>query len=208
MTNEIEQNRSQREFSWLERLNRTIRYRLHIPMKRSRHSVRHIARGVMVGVVWAMTPIIGLQMLSVFATWLISRKLFNWDFSLVNGLAWTWTTNVFTAIPIFYIFYLTGRIMLGQADDITGYDNFKAAFELAEEAGTGFWDSARQWFAGLAVGIGWPMTVGCIPWAILSGWLSYRMSYRFVERYRAMRAKRMKRAAKQASASPPPPERA
>jgi len=208
MTERIDQNRPRRQFGWLERLNRIVRYRLHIPMKRSRHSAQHIARGVMVGMVWAMTPIIGLQMLSVAATWMVSRKFFNWDFSLVNGLAWTWTTNVFTAIPVFYIFYLTGQIMLGRLDDISGYENFRMAFELANQGGSGFWASASRWFAGLAVGLGLPLTVGCIPWAILSGWLSYRMSYRFVERYRALREQRMKRAANQARANPSPSERA
>jgi len=195
MNKGIEQPAPRREFSWLERLNRVIRYRLHIPMKRSRHSPEFIARGVMVGMVWAMTPIIGLQMMAVFGTWLFTRKVFSWDFSLVNGLAWTWTTNVFTAIPVFYIFYITGQAMLGRLDDISGYENFRTAFEFADGTGTGFWDVVSGWFAGLAVGLGLPMTVGCIPWAILSGWLAYRMSLRFVVRYRVLRAQRMKRRA-------------
>ena len=195
MNKGIESSAQRREFGWLERLGRMIRYRLHIPMKRSRHSPEFIARGVMVGMVWAMTPIIGLQMTAVFATWLVTRKVFSWDFSLVNGLAWTWTTNVFTAIPVFYIFYITGQVMLGRFDDISGYESFRTAFEISNGASTGFWDVISGWVAGLAVGLGLPMTVGCIPWAILLGWIAYRMSLRFVVRYRALREQRMKQRA-------------
>ena len=180
MTKEVERTAPRRQYGWWERLNRIIRYRLHIPMQRSRHSPEFIARGVMVGMVWAMTPTIGLQMAAVFVTWLFTRKVFSWDFSLVNGLAWTWVTNVFTAIPVFYLFYITGQAMLGRFDDITGYEAFRTAFEVSKDAGSGFWEVVSSWFAGVAIGLGLPMTVGCIPWAILTGWLAYRMSLRFV----------------------------
>ena len=62
---------------------------------------------------WAMTPFFGIQMALVMGTWLVTKKIFNWDFSIVNGLAWTWVTNVFTLLPVFYMFFLTGNLMLG-----------------------------------------------------------------------------------------------
>jgi uncharacterized protein (DUF2062 family) len=192
MNKGIKKPAPRREFGWVERLNRMIRYGLFVPIKRSRHSPHFIAGGVLVGMVWAMTPLIGLQMTAVFVTWLFTRKVFNWDFSLVNGLAWTWTTNVFTALPAFYIFYITGQVMMGRFDDISGYGNFRTAFEFANGTGTGLWDMVSGWFAGVAVGLGLPMAIGCLPWAILSGWLAYRMSLRFVVRYRALREERMK----------------
>ncbi|MGY8991135.1 MAG: DUF2062 domain-containing protein, partial [Rhodospirillales bacterium] len=108
--------------SWINGLNRLIRYRLLIPLKRSAHSPEYTARGVMVGMVWAMTPTVGIQMGLVFGTWLFTRKFFKWDFSLINGMAWTWTTNVFTLIPIYYTFYITGQLMMGRFDDLSGYD--------------------------------------------------------------------------------------
>ena len=180
--------------SWTEGLRRMMRYRLQIPMKRSKHPPHFIARGVMVGMAWAMTPFLGLQMTAVFLTWLVTRRLFNWDFSLANGLAWTWTTNVFTAIPVFYIFYVTGQLLLGHFNDISGYESFKALFLGVHEPATGVWDLISKWFAGFVVGVGVPMTVGSIPWAIIAGWFSYKLSLQFVTEFRARRARAMKKA--------------
>lgn len=177
--------------SWFERLKRVARYRLHIPMKRCRHAPEHVARGVMVGVICAMTPFFGAQMLLVLAVWIIARNLFTWDFSLVNGLAWTWSTNVFTVIPAYYLFWLTGQVFLGRFDDLTGYDSFKSIFDAWNASGTSYQDAVsygvNEFFWKWAV----PLSIGCVPWAVLSGWLSYRLSLQFVTRYRHQRALRM-----------------
>ena len=88
-----------RRYTWAEGLRRLARYRLVVPLRRSIHSPEHTARGVMVGMVWAMTPTVGLQMPLVFVTWLVARRLFRWDFSVVIGMVWTWTTNLVTLVP-------------------------------------------------------------------------------------------------------------
>ena len=168
-----------------------MRYRLQIPMQRSKHPPHFIARGVMVGMIWAMTPFIGLQMTLVFLTWLVTRRLFDWDFSLPNGLAWTWTTNIFTVIPVYYIFYVTGQILLGHFNDISGYETFRVLFLGVHEPATTVLDLAARWFAGFVVGVGLPMTIGSIPWAIAAGWLSYRWSLRFVTKFRARRTRKI-----------------
>jgi hypothetical protein len=100
---------------------RLIRIRLIVPLLRSPHPPEYKARGVAVGLAWAMTPLVGIQMWLVFMTWVASRKFFKWDFSLPLAIAWTWLTNVFTMIPIYYIFYVTGQIIRWQVDSISGY---------------------------------------------------------------------------------------
>lgn len=182
---------SPRKFGWVERLRRLARYRLHIPLKRSKQPPEHLARGVMVGVIWALTPIFGLQMVSVFVTWIVARKLFSWDFSLVNGLAWTWATNAFTIVPAFYVFWLTGQMMLGRFNDIAGYESFKAIVAGWDADGTGFVDVTLNRFAALFDTVGLPLTIGCLPWAVFLGWLSYRLTHQFVIRYRHRRNERM-----------------
>jgi uncharacterized protein (DUF2062 family) len=141
----------------------------------------------MVGMIWAMTPTVGIQMPLVFITWLISKKFFNWDFSVINGMAWTWTTNVFTLIPIYYTFYSTGQMMLGRHGDLTGYDSFNKLWEMAFDPNIGFWDTTVMWFDTLIRGWGVPMLVGSLPWAAFSGWLAYVLSLRFVISYRQRR---------------------
>lgn len=182
---------SPRNFTWMERLKRVARYRLHIPMKRSKHPPEHVARGVMVGVGWAMTPTFGIQMLFVLATWIVARRYFNWNFSLVNGLAWTWSTNVFTIVPAYYLFWLTGQLFLGRLDDFTGYESFKALFEVWNQSDASFQDALAHGAREFLFQWGIPLTIGCIPWAILSGWLSYRLSLQFVKQYRRQRARRI-----------------
>jgi uncharacterized protein (DUF2062 family) len=160
---------------------------LVIPLKRGQKSPEHTARGVMIGVGWAMTPTVGIQMPLVFAHWFLSRRLFGWDFSLINGLAWTWLSNVFTLLPIYYLFFLTGQVMLGRMDDLTGYEGFLKLMGGASDVSLGDWESMRGWFEVIIEGWGVSMLVGCVPWTIFSGWVAYIWSLAFVRNYRAKR---------------------
>ena len=101
-----------------------IRLKLVIPMIRSKAPPEITARGAMIGMAWAMTPLVGIQMYLVLMTWLCTRKFFKWDFSLPVGLAWTWVTNVFTMPPFYYVFYLTGKVMTGEFAERTTYSKF------------------------------------------------------------------------------------
>ena len=98
-----------RNFSRWERLKRASRFKLVIPLKRSVHAPEHIARGVAVGLAWALTPTVGIQMAFCFVTLVIARRIFKWEFHLLVSLAWTWFTNVITLLPSYYLFFLTGQ---------------------------------------------------------------------------------------------------
>ena len=185
----------QRKSGWIEWVKRVVRYRLHIPMKRCQHPPEHIARGVMVGFVWAMLPFFGIQMGLVFVTWLITRGLFKWNFSLVNGLAWTWVTNVFTIIPAYYLFYVTGQFMLGHHDDISGYGAFTDVLHTFMDWEGGAWNTIVSSIDGALTTLFIPILVGSIPWAIASGWLAYKLSLQFVINHRKRRARRRNRLA-------------
>lgn len=181
-----------RKSGWLNGLWRMIRYRLHIPMKRSQQPANHIARGVMVGTVWACTPLFGLHMLGSFLTWLASNRLFRWNFSLVNALAWTWITNVFTVVPCYYLFYLTGQLMLGRLsrghEAGQGFSAITAQIDAADNLA--FSDIVVNWFNSLLSNVGAPLAVGWIPWSILFGWIAYRLSLSFVTSHRRHSARR------------------
>lgn len=144
----------------------------------------------MVGVAWAMTPTVGIQMPIVLATWIVARRLFRWDFSLVNGLAWTWLTNVFTLVPCYYVFFVTGQIMLGRFDDLAGYDSFVRLWDSTEKPTLDSWDSIVLWFRTIFEGWGVSMLVGSLPWAVVCGWAGYVWSLAFVRKYRARRRAR------------------
>jgi uncharacterized protein (DUF2062 family) len=187
---------------WI-RFKRLLRYRLIIPIMRSRHSPEHTARGIMVGLAWAFTPTVGIQMILVLGTWVVTRRLFKWDFSLVQGAAWTWTTNVFTALPCYYVFFVTGQLMLGRWHDLSGYESFLTLFNASFTAGQSTWEQAKTVVAIVFLDWGLAMWVGSLPWAVLMGWLGYVLGLRFVRRYRQVRAERMtRRIANQGKSAP------
>lgn len=188
-----------RKYGFIERVRRIVRYRLHIPMLRNTQPPEHVARGVMVGMIWAMTPFFGIHMGFVFATWLASRWLFGWNFCLMNGLAWTWVTNVFTVIPAFYLFYLTGQTLLGNFSDPVGYDNFKSVVIAAEHDAVEHPSHLGDQLRNLWDAFGVPLFAGSVVWAAIAGFISYWVSLGFVTRYRQHRARRMARVRKKSA---------
>ena len=83
-------------------LSRIVHGKLIAPLRRSRHTPEYTARGVLVGLLVALTPTVGVQMPIVFGIWLALRKMYpGWDFNVVVALAWTWVTNAVTA-PFVY----------------------------------------------------------------------------------------------------------
>lgn len=176
-----------------QKWRRLARYRLIVPMMRARHSPEHAARGTLVGLFWAFTPSVGIQMPLVLATWIVARRLFRWDFNLVLAIAWTWATNAFTAIPCYYVFYVTGQIMFGQWNRLADFAHFRLMWADIFTAGQSFLEQMQALARVLILDWGVTMLVGSLPWAILTGALGYRYSLKFVRAYRHARTERMKK---------------
>jgi uncharacterized protein (DUF2062 family) len=179
-----------RRAGWWRQSTRLARYRLVIPLVRSSHAPEHTARGVMIGLMWAMTPLVGIQMMMVAVTWVVTTRLFSWNFSLVLGLAWTWVTNAFTILPFYYGYYVTGQILLGHWDDISGFETFVALWEGTFGADMGFWQALYAYVVDIIAGWGLPLIVGSIPWVIVTGFFGYRLSLRVSRRHHARRIER------------------
>lgn len=188
-----------RQHTWLKKLNRLVHFKLVIPLMRSPHPPEYTARGVMIGLFWAMTPLIGVQMYLVLLSWLIARRKSNWDFSLLIGLAWTWVTNVFTMIPTYYLFYVTGQILLGRGHAIKAYDHFAHAWEAALEA-EGYLRPIVAYIRTIASEQGVPMAIGSIPYAFGLSWIGYRWSLKFIIGLRKARHERKARKQRDAAA--------
>ncbi len=140
----------------------------------------------------AMTPTIGIQMFMIAGTWLFLTKVVKWEFSLLAGLGWTWTSNVFTMIPLYYLFYITGQIMLGNFGDISGFGEFSQLVkDISNNGDLTFWEKTSMWMVNLFKGWGVPMFLGSVPWAILSSWLGDKVAYNYVVKHREKRARRM-----------------
>ncbi len=188
-----------------QRMKRLSRLKLLIPLRRSPHSAEYSARGVAVGMFWALTPLVGIQMYLCLMTWFAAKIFKNQEFSLVISFAWTWVTNIFTMLPIYYVFYATGQIMMGQWDNISGYETFLHSWHAAFTADNGFLHAVLQLLGMLARELGISMSIGCLPYAILGAWLSYRLSLKYIRRRR--RKKFQNRIQKAHAAATHPAER-
>lgn len=192
-----------RQFSFIQRLSRLVHFKLIVPLKRSPHPPEYTARAVMVGLFWAFTPLIGIQMYLVLMTWLVARRFQRLDFSLLIGAAWTWVTNIFTMWPTYYLFYLTGKLLTGELQGARGYGHFVDKWRVLLAEHEGVIETLYASIAFIAHDQGVPMLIGCVPWAIGTAWAGYWCTLRYVHRRRRARSARrhavwLKRAAAKA----------
>ena len=176
--------------SYWEQFKRLLRMKLVIPLIRSPHPPAFKARGVAVGLAWAMTPLVGIQMWAVFVTWLGARKIFKWDFSLALGLAWTWVTNVFTMIPCYYIFYVTGQLMRWDIQNIGGYAKLSHILHDTFLSDLGFLDKWVLFLKLMVQDYGISMMIGCLPWLIGVSVSGYYLTLKFEQKRLARKMRR------------------
>lgn len=172
----------QRSFNLWQKLGRAARYKLVVPIQRSAHPPEYTALGVAVGLGWAMTPLVGIQMPLTFLTWVIMRSCGkSWDFNLIVALAWNWVSNVFTMAPLYYVFYLTGQVMLLRWHDLTGYATFVDLWNEVLAGEQGFWEQVLSVLGFLVQQQGLALAVGCLPFAVLGFWQGYVQSLKFMK---------------------------
>ena len=176
--------------SWFENIQRLFKKRLVVPILRSPHPPEHTALGVAIGTMWSMTPLVGIQMWLVSLTWLFYKKVLKRSFSLPLGLAFTWITNVFTMIPIYYIFYVTGQMMMGHWNSISGYSHLQTILHETFMSDLGFVEEWLLFFKLLLEDWGLAMVIGCIPWMIIGYWLGNKLTLQLLKDYNLLREKR------------------
>ena len=167
-----------------------VRMKLIIPMIRSKHPPEITARGALIGMGWAMTPLVGIQMYLVFLTWLFSRKFFKWDFNLPVGLAWTWVTNVFTIPPFYYMFYVTGKLMTAEFEERTTYAKFYGLIKTVLDE-DGLIEALKAMGTILIKDWGVSMMIGSVPWIIIGGWGAYKWTLWYINRRRQTLTRRL-----------------
>ena len=173
------------------RFRRVILYRLIMPVLRAKHPPEYTARSVFIGLLVAMTPTVGIQMPIVLLVWFAIRYTKRqWDFNVIIAMAWTWVTNVFTLGPIYYLFLVSGRMMLGEPGDLSGYSEFIGMLKQTLSADTGFFESLWTYTVDLFRIWGAPMFLGSVPWAIASAFIGYRWSLKLVQRVRVRRMRK------------------
>ncbi|MEQ9363243.1 MAG: DUF2062 domain-containing protein, partial [Leptospirales bacterium] len=144
-----------------------------------------------VGLFWALTPLVGVQMLLVTANWAVFR-VFRLHFHLVIGVAWVWLSNPFTMVPLYYSFYITGYYffsLLGYAIDPVSAATF--ATVLDEASALGMTGGLIHWMEFMIYQLGWPMLVGGFVLGIPVSIAGYPLTVYFVRRFRLRSARRL-----------------
>ncbi|MBW7858306.1 MAG: DUF2062 domain-containing protein, partial [Leptonema sp. (in: Bacteria)] len=165
--------------------------KLIMPFRESHAPVTDIGIGTVVGLIWALTPLVGIQMYLVFMTWVIA-KLFRINFTLPIAIALVWITNPLTMAFLYYGFFETGRYALE-------FGNFmvippitmERIDELITAAGEkSLWDGLVYWFYAFLRDFGIPSLVGGFIWGVISSFFGYPLTIRMVNKHRTRLAEK------------------
>ena len=174
--------------SSMNRLKRGYIRRLILPLFRGEHPPEYTARGVFIGLFIALTPTVGVQMPACLLLWGLAKALKpQWDFNVVVAMAWTWVTNIFTLAPFYYLFLITGRVMLGDWDSLSGYQDFVQRLDASLAVEADWLATLWVYLVNLFREFGVPMFIGSLPWAILFSILGYRWSLNLTRKVGAKR---------------------
>lgn len=134
------------------------------PMKRQYKDPRYLARATAIGMGLAFAPFPG-QVPVVAAIWVLARKL-KWRFSLIVSLAWTFISNVFTNLPLFYLYYLTGSFLRGNYV-VLSYENIHSMFDAGLFSG----------IKDMATELGMSIVLGSLLFMVVFGTAGYFFGY-------------------------------
>lgn len=157
----------------MSRLLRMLRYRMIIPLVRSMDNPQLVARGVAIGLLLGFTPTVGLQMWLIFVFWLFSRKFLGWDFNPILAIAWSYLSNPLTMVPLYYVFYVTGSVMMGSLGSYS-FSDFTAVMDrLGGAESEHFWTVALDFATQLWNNFGLQIFIGCLPYSVGGAILGY-----------------------------------
>lgn len=152
--------------------------------RESHAPVSSLSLGTAVGLFWALTPLVGIQMMLTTATWVVFKS-FKIKFNLPISLAWVWLTNPFTMPFFYYAFYMAGHLLFQIFDPETmriSFDLFKSTLAQANEMN--LMDGVMHWVRFIAHDLGWPMIVGATLIGLPSAIISYPLTFRFINNHR------------------------
>ncbi|WP_020590344.1 DUF2062 domain-containing protein [Kiloniella laminariae] len=170
---------------------RLLYFRLVIPVLRSVDQPEIVARGVMMGLALGMTPTVGVQLYMVFVVWWVCRYVLHWQFSLIIAMAWSWLSNPLTMLPLYYLYYVTGRLLLLDFDPEQDFESFSRTIGQHLTFESGLWGTVVEVFHFMLEKAGTSILVGFLPYSIGLGLIGYWVSFKLATRYAEARKKRL-----------------
>ena len=156
----------------------------------SRAPVPEVALGGMIGMFWALTPLIGIQMALVTGHWLIMRS-FGFRFYLPIALAMVWITNPVTMPFFYYGFYIAGSYLFQVINSTFEPVSFEKFSQILNSAQTmPMLEGILEWGKFMIYELGTPMLVGGFLIGIPVSIAFYPITARVVRKHRKYLASR------------------
>jgi uncharacterized protein len=152
------------------KLYRLVKYKIYIPIARSKHDRKVLSRGVFVGFFIAFTPTVGFQIPLLISIWLCFKVIFKFNFSLSIAIALSWISNPFTAAPLYYIYYLTGVLITNEPSPSITIESIKKILNNSQD--NNYYNSLILIY-NMTIEFGTILLIGCMPFAILFGVAGY-----------------------------------
>jgi len=160
------------------------------PIITSISPVSYVSRGVAIGLFVGLTPTMGIQMYIAATIWAICRYILRFHFNLPVAVAMVWVTNPVTVVPIYYLFLITGNLvlqLLGVDISPLTYEHFKVAFnEIAQNESS--WDAIVEGTKFLLIDLGFPMLTGAVCYAVPCSIAAYFITHQSLTQYRQNKA--------------------
>ena len=171
----------------MNKLINLCREKIINPVLHSTAPVSEVSLGVAVGVFLGLTPTVGAQMYLVAIVWSIYRYIFRGHFNLPVGVAMVWISNPLTMVPLYYLFLLTGYLLL-ETKNVLSYELFTETLtRISEPAGT--WEMVIAGAHFLLIDLGWSMIIGSLVYAVPGFIISYFVTAKIVASHRKSKAR-------------------
>ena len=159
--------------------------------RESHHKLSELGLASAIGLFWALTPLVGVQMIIVSLNWLLFRAL-RIHVHLVIALAWVWVSNPITMGPMYLAFYNAGYYIftaLGEPVAIVTLASLEEWLSTASDLG--MWNGLLYWLDITVFQLGWPMLVGGFAIGFPIAGAAYPLTNYFVKRHRKKKAEKL-----------------
>ncbi len=167
--------------SFLQKTRHIVRQKIIDPIFKSQSPVKEVSWGVAVGMFFGLTPTMGIQMYIVTGIWLILRFFPKGSFNLPVACAMVWISNPLTVIPMYYVFFVTGDLLLHGTSQAGSFVWFRSKIEQIQEDFQGI-EFIIKILEFLIVDLGYPMLVGSLLYAIPIAFGSFFITKRLLTR--------------------------
>ncbi len=168
----------------LKRILTILDQRLVRPIRESHASAGELGLAAAIGLFWALTPLVGIQMILATFNWVIFRSL-KIRFYLPVAIAWVWITNVFTMPFFYYAFYIAGYYffhLIGAEITLISFATLKTTLDQTNNMN--MINGVIHWMRFIVNDLGWPMVAGALLMGIPSALSGYYVTVRLVNNYR------------------------